>query len=402
MSRIAAYARSPFGSAALGGLVVALLGWVAIAAGWIEAEDSGGSGSVVLPISQTAPSEGSENSGGGLSINQIYDRTSPGVAHIEATGVTARGPVAPIEPFGGPPPSQTATGSGFVIDEDGHVVTNAHVVDGARDITVKLGDDEETYEAELVGEDTSTDIAVLDIDADQDALEPLALGESGGLDVGDPVVAIGNPFGLDRTATAGIVSALQREIQAPNGFTIRDVIQTDAAINPGNSGGPLLDAGGRVVGVNSQIESSSGGNVGIGFAVPIDTAREVAQTLIEDGEVRHAYLGITGADLTPEIADVVNLDADSGALVQSVVPDSPADEAGIEAGDATVNVAGQRVRVGGDVIVGVDGEDVQDMGDVISAVDAKRPGDELELTILRGGDERDLTVELAERPATTP
>ena len=402
MSRISAYARSPFGSAALGGLVVALLGWVAIAAGWIEAEDSGGSGSVVLPISQTEPTGSGEDSGGGLSVNQIYDRTSPGVAHIEATGVAARGPVAPTDPFGGPPPSQTATGSGFVIDEDGHVVTNAHVVDGAGEITVKLGDDEQTYEAELVGEDSSTDIAVLDVDADQDALEPLALGESGGLDVGDPVVAIGNPFGLDRTATAGIVSALQREIQAPNGFTIRDVIQTDAAINPGNSGGPLLDAGGRVVGVNSQIESSSGGNVGIGFAVPIDTAREVAQTLIEDGEVRHAYLGITGADLTPEIADVVNLDADSGALVQSVVPDSPADEAGIEAGDATVNVDGQRVRVGGDLIVGVDGEDVQDMGDVISAVDAKRPGDELELTVVRGGDERALTVELAERPATTP
>ena len=399
MSRVAGYARSPFGSAVLGGLVVALLGWVAIAAGWVEAEDSGGSGSVVLPISQPASGSGGDAGGGGLSVNQIYDRTSPGVAHIEATGVSAQGP---IDPFGGAPPKQTATGSGFVIDEDGHIVTNAHVVDGAGDITVKLGDDEETYDAKLVGEDASTDIAVIQVDAGADVLEPLALGESNGVDVGDPVVAIGNPFGLDRTATAGIVSALQREIQAPNGFTIRDVIQTDAAINPGNSGGPLLDATGRVVGVNSQIESSSGGNVGIGFAVPIDTAREVAQQLISNGEVQHAYMGITGADLTPEIAGVVNLDTDSGALVQSVVPGSPADKAGIEAGEATVNVGGQRVRVGGDVIVAVDGDPVQDMGAVISAVDARRPGDELELTVLRGGQERTVKVELTERPATTP
>ena len=399
MSRVARYARSPFGSAVLGGLVVALLGWVAVAAGWIEAEDSGRSGSVVLPISQPASGSGEGAGGGGLSVNQVYDRTSPGVAYIEASGVSAQGP---IDPFGGAPPSQTATGSGFVIDEDGHIVTNAHVVDGAGDISVKLGDDEETYDAKLVGEDASTDIAVIQVDAGSDVLEPLALGESNGVDVGDPVVAIGNPFGLDRTATAGIVSALQREIQAPNGFTIRDVIQTDAAINPGNSGGPLLDATGRVVGVNSQIESSSGGNVGIGFAVPIDTAREVAQQLISNGEVQHAYMGITGADLIPEIADVVNLDADSGALVQSVVPGSPADKAGIEAGDATVNVGGQRVRVGGDLIVAVDGDEVQDMGAVISAVDARRPGDELELTVLRGGEERTVKVELTERPATTP
>ena len=398
MSRLASYARSPFGSAVLGGLVVAILGWVAIAAGWIESEDSGGSGNVVLPISQPAPGGDGAEAGGGVSVSQIYDRTSPGVAHIEATGVSPQGPV----PFGGPAPRQTATGSGFVIDEEGRIVTNAHVVDGASEISVKLGEDEKSYEAELVGEDASTDIAVLRVDAGQDALEPLALGESNGVDVGDPVVAIGNPFGLDRTATAGIVSALQREIQAPNGFTIRDVIQTDAAINPGNSGGPLLDATGRVVGVNSQIESSSGGNVGIGFAVPIDTAREVAQQLISNGEVQHAYMGITGADLTSEIADVVNMDADAGALVQSVVPGSPADEAGIEAGDATVNVNGQRVRVGGDLIVAVDGRDVQDMGDVISAVDSKSPGDELELTLLRGGDERTVSIELTERPASTP
>ncbi len=215
------------------------------------------------------------------------------------------------------------------------------------------------------------------------------------------MVAIGNPFGLDRTATAGIVSAVQRQIDAPNGFTIQDAIQTDAPINPGNSGGPLIDAAGRVIGVNSQIESAGGqGNVGIGFAVPIDTAREVAQQLIDDGEVEHAFLGISGTDLTPEIADVLNLDADGGALVQSVVPDSPADEAGIEAGDAQLTVDGQPLRAGGDLITAVDGEAVAGMDDVIAAVDAKQPGDELELTLLRDGEERTVTVELAERPAS--
>jgi S1-C subfamily serine protease len=219
--------------------------------------------------------------------------------------------------------------------------------------------------------------------------------------VGDQVVAIGNPFGLDRTVTAGIVSAVQREISAPNGFTIRDAIQTDAPINPGNSGGPLLNSAGEVIGVNSQIESSGGGgNVGIGFAVPIGTASEIAQTLIDDGEVEHAFLGISGGDLTPEIADVLNLDTERGALVQSVVPDSPADEAGIEAGDARATIDGQQIRAGGDVIIAVDGDRVDEMSDVIAAVDSKQPGDKLRLTLLRGNDERTVTVELAERPAS--
>ena len=241
---------------------------------------------------------------------------------------------------------------------------------------------------------------MLQVEQGADRLTPLELGSSEGVQVGNPVVAIGNPFGLDRTATAGIVSAVQREISAPNGFTIENAIQTDAPINPGNSGGPLIDAAGEVIGVNSQIEAAGGrGNVGIGFAVPIDTAREVAQQLIDTGEVQHAYVGISGADLTPEIADVLNLDTDSGALVQSVVPGSPADDAGISAGDARVSVAGQQLRVGGDLITAVDGQPVTGMDDVIAAVDSKQPGDELELTVERGGDERSVTVELADRPA---
>jgi S1-C subfamily serine protease len=391
MQRISRFGRSPFGSAALGGLIVGLLGWIAIAAGWIAVPEDESASAPALSATVSDTSEPR----GGLTVNEIYDDTSAGVAFIQASGAAGQGLPSP---FGGAAPSQTATGSGFVIDDDGHLMTNAHVVDGADDIQVTLGD-EKTYDAKVVGEDSSTDIAVLQIDAPADDLDPLPLGKSSALDVGDPVVAIGTPFGLDRSVTAGIVSALQREISAPNGFTITDVIQTDAPINPGNSGGPLIDSSGEVVGVNSQIESSSQGNVGIGFAVPIDTAREVAQQLIAEGEVQHAFLGITGADLDERIADVLNLDTTSGALVQAVVPDSPADDAGIEAGDAVVTVDGQRIRVGGDLITAVDGDAVDGMDDVIAAVNERDPGDEIELTLLRGEDERTVKVELGDRPA---
>jgi S1-C subfamily serine protease len=392
-TRIAGLARTPFASAFLGGLVVGLLGWIAIGAGWIASDDDSGASVATAPLAAAA----SDAEDGGPTVNEIYRKDSPGVVLVEST----QSPQASsTDPFG-QPGGGTATGSGFVIDEDGHIVTNAHVVDGAESVQVTLGEDGESFDAEVVGADPSTDIAVLQVDAPDDQLHPLTLGDSGSVEVGDPVVAIGNPFGLDRTVTAGIVSALQREISSPNGFTINDVIQTDAPINPGNSGGPLLDAAGRVIGVNSQIEASGGnGNVGIGFAVPIDTTREVAQQLIEDGEVQHAYLGVSGTDVTPEIADVLNLDSDQGALVQSVVPDSPADNAGIEAGDADATIGGQPVRAGGDVIIAVDGESVEGMSDVIGAVDSKQPGDELELTLLRGGNERTVTVTLGDRPAS--
>ncbi len=288
-----------------------------------------------------------------------------------------------------------------MIDGDGHILTNAHVVDGTDSVTVRVGgEDGQTFDAKVVGADPSTDVAVLQLESGADELQPLTLGSSDGVKVGDPVVAIGNPFGLDRSATAGIVSAVQRQINAPNGFTIENVIQTDAPINPGNSGGPLIDAAGNVIGINSQIESGGqgAGNVGIGFAVPIDTASEIAQQLIDTGEVQHAFLGISGADLTPEIADVLNLDENSGALVQSVVSGSPADEAGVSAGDAQVTIDGQQINAGGDIITAVDGESVTGMDDVIAAVDAKKPGESVELTLLRGGETRDVTVELAQRP----
>jgi S1-C subfamily serine protease len=389
-----------FAAALAGGLVVAVLGLVALATGLVEPGDDTATTTTTVPATSPSAALASAESGDALSVNEIYERDSAGVVYVEAEQRTQ--PV-PLDPFGSPPGGGMATGSGFVIDDDGHILTNAHVVDGAEAVTVRVGgEDGDTLDAEVVGADPSTDVAVLEVTDGVDQLEPLELGSSAGVEVGDPVVAIGNPFGLDRTATAGIVSAVQRQISAPNGFTIQNAIQTDAPINPGNSGGPLIDASGAVIGINSQIESAGGqGNVGIGFAVPIDTAQEVAQQLIDTGEVQHAFLGISGADLTPEIADVLNLDEDAGALVQSVVPDSPAAKAGIEAGDAQVSVAGERIRAGGDLITAVDGEAVSGMDDVIAAVDAKQPGDEVELTLVRGGEERTVSVELADRPART-
>jgi len=395
MDTIKRYVRTPFASALLGGLVVAIAGLVALDAGWIDLDDEDAAPLAAAPL--TKPAAGDSESG--LTVNQIYNRSASGVGFVRANAE----PAAP-EPFGpfGPQPrgDRIATGSAFVIDEDGHLLTNAHVVEGADDVQVTLGADGETLDAEVVGTDASTDVALLEVEPPDGGLEPLELADSSEVEVGDPAVAIGNPFGLDNTATAGIVSAIHREIRAPNGFTISDAIQTDAPINPGNSGGPLLDAAGRVIGINSQIESAGGrGNVGIGFAVPINTARDVADQLLESGEVQHAFLGITGADVTPEIADVLNLDRDSGALVQEVVSDGPADQAGVEAGTAEVTIAGQPLRAGGDVIVAVDGEEVSGMDDVIAAVNRKRPGDEVELTLLRKGEERTETVELGDRPA---
>jgi S1-C subfamily serine protease len=234
-------------------------------------------------------------------------------------------------------------------------------------------------------------------------VEPLQLGDSSSLSVGDPVVAIGNPFGLDRTVTTGIVSALQRQISAPDGFTISDVIQTDAAINPGNSGGPLFGADGDVIGINSQIATGGGGGFdGVGFAVPIDTVETVAGQLLEDGTADHAFIGISGADLSPEIADALNIDAESGALVQEVTPDGPADEAGLEAGDTTVSIEGAEVAADGDLIVAADGEDVTGMEDLIAVINAKQPGDEVELEVWRDGEPACVSVELGDRPSEEP
>jgi S1-C subfamily serine protease len=392
--------RTPFASALLGGVVVAAFGWIAIAAGWIQSE--GGSTTTVAaplsaPVADRSSGDGNDNV-----VNQIYKADGDGVAFIESDIPAQQSEASPFEPFGEPEQEGggTATGSGFVIDTEGHLLTNNHVVEGADRIRVKLGDSDTAYTAKVVGADPATDLALLDVEAPADALHPLTLGRSAEMEVGDPVVAIGNPFGLDRTVTSGIVSALQRQIEAPDGFSITDVIQTDAAINPGNSGGPLINADGEVIGINSQIATGGGGNgnVGIGFAIPIDTVRAEIHQLETKGEVEHAFLGISGGTITPDLAKAINLPVSEGVIVQSVVKGGPADKAGVEGGNTSATIDGAEVSLGGDIITEVDGEKVTSMDEIVELVNEAQPGDEVELKILRDGDTKAATVTLGDRP----
>jgi S1-C subfamily serine protease len=285
-------------------------------------------------------------------------------------------------------------GSGFLVDRRGRVLTNAHVVDDATTAQVRFDVGTET-EARVLGADESTDLAVLEVERTAAGVAPLPLGRSAPLRVGDAVIAIGNPFGLERTATTGIVSALKRIITAPNGFEIQNVIQTDAAINEGNSGGPLLDAAGRVIGINSQIASESGGNNGVGFAVPIDTIRPVADSIVADGTAEHAWLGVTGRSVTPDIAAALGLGDARGVAVIETDDRGPAAAAGLRPATTAPDADVPR---GGDVIVAVDGETVEDMADVSLAVSSRAVGDELAVTVVRDGDRRTLRVTLADRP----
>ena len=300
-------------------------------------------------------------------------------------------------PFGLPDQGGTATGSGFVVDKDGTIITNSHVVDGANRIDVRFGEQSDFVEAKLQGQDPSNDLAVLKVDPDDAKLVPLPLGDSSKVQVGDASIAIGNPFGFSRTVTTGIVSALQRQIEAPNGFPIRNVIQTDASINPGNSGGPLLDGQGRVIGINSQIATGgSSGSVGIGFAVPVNTAKDVLPQLKKGDEVQRAYLGLNMAPVTDQTADDLNLPVKRGALVQSVVEGGPADDAGLRGGRTPT---GEGIAAGGDLIVKVDGKTIRDPDDVADAISSKKPGDEVEVEYYRGDDKRSADVKLEKRPA---
>jgi S1-C subfamily serine protease len=388
--------RSPFFSALLGGLIVAVLGLVAIAAGLVKS-DGGSTTTVAAPL--TAPVDAKEEGDANV-VNQIYKADGEGVVFVESQLEPQESEF--FNPFGEPEaqPGGTATGSGFVIDGEGHILTNNHVIEGAEKVTVKLGQSEKAHEAEVVGTDPGTDIALLQVDAPARELHPLTLGHSSQMEVGDPVVAIGNPFGLDRTVTSGIVSALQREIQAPNGFAINHVIQTDAAINPGNSGGPLIDSGGEVIGINSQIATGGGGNgnVGIGFAIPIDTVRAEIKQLETKGEVEHAFLGITGGTITPELAKALNLPVKEGVIVQTVVKGGPADEAGIEGGNTAATINGEEVRLGGDIVTDANGKEVATMEELIETIQDSQPGDELELKILRDGKEKTADVTLGAQP----
>jgi S1-C subfamily serine protease len=375
----------------LGGLVVLVIGAILLATGVIGSGDES-SGEIISqsPIVQPAADE----DGDGLTVNQIYRRAEPGVGFIEA-----RGRAASPSPFGPPDRGGAASGSGFVISDEGFVVTNAHVVEGANDVRVRFGEagEDESLDATVVGADPSTDIAVLKLKgANAKDLTPLPLGDSSKLKVGDPTIAIGNPFGFDQTVTTGIVSALQRQIPAPNNFSIDDVIQTDASVNPGNSGGPLLDSRGRVIGVNSQIATGgSQGSVGIGFAVPVNTVKEVVPQLEEDGKIERPYIGVTTAPVA-DLARDLNLPAERGALVQDVQPGSPAEKAGLRAGRTRTE---EGVTLGGDLIVAVDGREVSSPEDVAAAIEDNQPGDSIEIEFLRGGRRDSVDVELGNRPA---
>ncbi len=388
-----------FGAALLGGAVVAIFGAIAISAGWVDSKGETTT-TVAAPIS--APVDARE-SGDANTVNQIYSHDGPGVAFIESTEAPEE-TSSPLSPFGEEESrgGGIATGSGFLIDDEGHILTNNHVVEGATKVEVRLGSSDVSHEAEVVGADPATDVALLKVDVPADQQHPLSLGNSARVEVGDPVVAIGNPFGLDRTVTAGIVSALQRQIQAPNGFSISHVIQTDAAINPGNSGGPLIDTAGNVIGINSQIQTGgSNGNVGIGFAVPINTAREVVQQIEQNGKVEHAFIGISGGSVTPAVAKALKLPVEKGVLVNEVVKGGPAAKAGVEGGDTEATIEGAQVELGGDIITEIDGKPIGSMEDVINAVNSAQPGDKMELTLLRGDNEtKHVTLTLGVRPAS--
>ncbi|HSE82043.1 MAG TPA: trypsin-like peptidase domain-containing protein [Gaiellaceae bacterium] len=328
---------------------------------------------------------------GSKSIQQIYEEAGPGVVQVTTSGLAAE------NPFLGQEPSSTL-GSGFVVDRDGYLVTNYHVIENAQEVEVNFSGDDRVP-ATVVGSDPSTDLAVLKIDAQARALTPLPLGNSDAVRVGDAVVAIGNPYGLERSATAGIVSALQRNITAPNGFTIDKVIQIDAPINRGNSGGPLLNGNGEVIGVNSQIESETGGNVGIGFAVPVNTVREVVSQIKEHGKVEHAYLGVEMQSITDELAETFRLPVEEGVLVVNVVDGSPADEAGLEGGDRQVIVDGTSYVLGGDIVTAANGESMTSPDELRTMIMGMAPGDPLSLEIQRGDSQRTVNVTLGQQPA---
>jgi S1-C subfamily serine protease len=362
---------SNFASALLGALTVAVVVVALALAGVFDDDDPApASTSAATPATATAPAtntrvaEDDGSADGGASVADIYERERPGVVDVAVGAASA----SPLGGEGG------ASGSGFVLDREGYVLTNEHVVEDAETAQIRFVDQDRPVRAEVVGTDPSSDLALLKVDPAQvEDLSPLPLGSSATVRVGEQTIAMGSPFGLSGSLTTGVVSALDRSIPAPNNFQIDGAIQTDAAINPGNSGGPLLDADGRVIGINAQIRTSGGANSGVGFAIPIDTAKEVVAELKEDGEVERPYLGVrTGP--TPN---------GTGVLVDSVTPGDPAAEAGLR---------------GGDVILRVGGTVTNDPEDVAAAIADRSIGDRIEITLRRGGQERTVTVTLAERP----
>ena len=313
---------------------------------------------------------------------ELYQRVSPSVVYIE---ITTRS-------------NQTGSGSGFVWDTEGHIVTNNHVVESASRIKVTFADGT-TAQAKVVGTDADNDLAVIKVDVAASRLHPVQLGDSDALRVGQRAIAIGNPFGFEQTMTTGIVSGLGRVVRQESGFSLPQLIQTDAAINPGNSGGPLLDSHGRVIGVTTLIYSNSGTNAGVGFAVPVNTVKRVAPSLIATGGYADAWLGIQGMSITTQLAEALDLSVKQGVLVQTVVEGGPAAQAGLQGGNRQVRFEGATLVSGGDIILAIDGLEVQDMDNlIVYLADHTSVGQKVTLTVLRNGAKRSVTVTLGERP----
>ncbi len=320
-----------------------------------------------------------------LSLIEIFEKAEPGVVRVNTIG------------------NQTANetggvGSGFVFDKKGHIITNAHVIEGSTKTVVTFLDGR-SYNAEIIGMDEYTDIGVLKVNADLKLLNPLSLGDSSNLNVGEPIAAIGNPFGLSGSMSSGIVSQMGRLLPSGSGYSIPDVIQTDAAINPGNSGGPLLNMRGNIVGINTAIQSTTGEFTGVGFAIPSQTVAKIVPTLISEGEYKHPWIGISGRDIDPDTANVLGLKDAIGFQIITVVENSPAADAGLIGSDKMIVVEGREYPTGGDIIVGVDGMDVRKIDDILVHLQrVKTVGDEMNLEILREGRTTNVTIILQERP----
>ncbi|HWX44172.1 MAG TPA: trypsin-like peptidase domain-containing protein [Solirubrobacteraceae bacterium] len=397
----------PFLSALLGGGIVVV---VIAALGGL-----GSSQKTVTEIQTAAPvasagttstaTQSTGKSSGGLTAHEIYAHAAPSVAYVTSTIVRKS-----ESPFGFGETSQQgiAAGSGFVINSNGTLLTNWHVVENAIKVTVSF-EHGKTVNAQVIGKDPSQDLALLKISTEGLTLHPLKLGDSAAAQVGDPVLAIGNPFNQRDTLTTGIISALQRKIEAPNGFAIENVLQTDAPINPGNSGGPLLNAEGEVIGINSQIETGGGGsngNVGIGFAVPINTAKQELPELEKGGTVSGAYLGVSTLTVDGSLSEL-NLPVKEGALVQTVEAGTPAAKAGIHAGNLEVQISGSKVVAGGDIIIGVNGKKIASSEALASAIESKKPDATVTIKLLRangsgGYTEKTVTATLTKRPNSKP
>jgi len=372
-------------------MLLAVLGLAA--AGCDAGDDEGSSAPREVTTTRVKVVEGI-GSKGGFNPAQIYDRLAPGVVTILSLFESG----ASILDDGG----EGGQGSGFVIDGDGYIATNAHVVTSdsggrAEQVFVEFSDGNRV-EAKIVGVDPNADVGLLKVDPSGLALTPLRLGVSHGIVVGEPVAAIGSPFGERQSLSIGVISAIDRNIESLTRFQIGDAIQTDAAINPGNSGGPLLNAHGRVLGINAQIKSQSGGGEGVGFAIPVDAVSRSLRELRANGKVGYGYLGVQTLSLWPQLAERLDLDVDDGALIQDIESDSPAEKAGLKEGDAEIGFQATRVRTGGDVIVAVDGHPLSRSDDLADEISAMSAGDEVELELVRDGQHKTVRVRLGERP----